>query len=70
MQALITIGQGTKKELAGLMDKRHNLPHADCATILNEVYHKNTGKYMPNIDLSGDKEAWLVRLDQAINAGS
>ena len=71
MQALITIGQGSKKGVSWFDgQKRHNLPHADCATILNEVYHKNTGKYMPNIDLSGDKEAWLVRLDQAINAGS
>lgn len=71
MQALITIGQGSKKGISWFDgQKRHNLPDADCATILNEIYHKNTGKYMPNIDLSGSKEAWLVRLDQAINAGS
>ncbi|WP_313631424.1 phage tail tip lysozyme [Enterococcus devriesei] len=71
MQALITVGQGNKKGVSWFDgQKRHNLPHTDCATILNEIYHKNTGKYMPNIDLSGDKEAWLVRLDQAINAGS
>lgn len=41
MQALITIGQGTKKGISWFDgQKRHNLPHADCATILNEVYHK------------------------------
>ncbi|MFR3686637.1 MAG: peptidoglycan amidohydrolase family protein [Enterococcus sp.] len=50
--------------------KRHNLPHKDCQQILNEIYRANNGKDMPAIKLKGADEAWLVRLDQAINAKS
>jgi len=50
--------------------KRHNLPHKDCQEILNEIYRKNNGKDVPVLKLKGADEAWLVRLDQAINAKS
>lgn len=48
--------------------KRHNLPHIDCVNVLNDIYKKNNGKEMPVLDFTGSSEAWLVRLDQAINA--
>lgn len=48
--------------------KRHNLPHIDCVNVLNDIYKKNNGKEMPVLDFTGSAEAWLVRLDQAINA--
>lgn len=48
--------------------RRHNLPNKDCQEILNRIYRENNGKDMPAIKLKGTDEAWLVRLDQAINA--
>ena len=48
--------------------RRHNLPNKDCQEIVNRIYRENNGKDMPTMKMKGADEAWLVRLDQAINA--
>jgi GH24 family phage-related lysozyme (muramidase) len=65
MQAFITV-KGGITWFDG--QKRHNLPHPDCLKVLNDIYKANNGKNIPTFDFSGPAEAWLVRLDQAINA--
>lgn len=67
MQAFIRTGSGISW-FDG--QKRHNLPHIDCVNVLDDIYKKNNGKAMPVLDFTGSAGAWLVRLDQAINANS